>query len=628
MSSPATEEAAFVLFRAGRLAEAEAAYREIVAREPGNANALHLLGFILATTGRGEEGMPYLDRSVEAAPRNAAFLDNRAQVLMQAGRDAEALRDLKRATALEPGSAATWLHLSQAARRFGDRDAARIAIAKALAIDPQSGTASYHDGLLRLEGGDYAGAETTLRALLAREPRNVPALNNLGVVLRETGRANEAMVSFQRAAASDPSNAEVLNNLGLALHHDGQERDAIRLFRRALELRPGFGQALLNWGNVMRDGGDLDGARSLYLKALAANEAFSPARVNLASVLLESEKLDEARDQYEAAHATQPGSADARAGLAQVRLREQRFTEGWSDYEARFDTDPPQALARAFTIPRLTAGNLAQARRVAVWMEQGVGDQILFSTLLPELARRGLEVVAEVDTRLLALYRRGMAGVTFVTPTQSEAAFAACDHQVPLGSLPGLLRLDAASFAAQPHSILVADPSKVQAWRAKLGTGALIAISWRSVQKGRRRGLGERKSIPLEAFALLAERTGARLVDVQYGDVQEERAMFETRHPGVLVRPEGLDVFNDLDGLAAVLVACGRLVTSSNVTAHLAGALGVPTSLLYLRGWAPFSYWVRGPAAHSLWYPALRVPDTAFADWRSAFGAVDGAGDG
>jgi|SRR5690349_17321671 len=150
-------------------------------------------------------------------------------------------------------------------------------------------------------------------------------------------------------------------------------------------------------------------------------------------------------------------------------------------------------------------------------------------------------------------------------------------------------------------------------------TRPAIAISWRSIQKGHRKGLGERKSIPLEAFARLAEATGARLVDVQYGDAREERAAFAERHPGMLRRIPELDVFNDLEGLAALLVACGRLVSSSNVTAHLAGALGVPTDLLYLRGWPPFSYWVPGPGGRSLWYPSVRVPEGAPATWEEAF---------
>ena len=108
----------------------------------------------------------------------------------------------------------------------------------------------------------------------------------------------------------------------------------------------------------------------------------------------------------------------------------------------------------------------------------------------------------------------------------------------------------------------------------------------------------------------------------QYGDVTDERRAFERRHPGLLTRLEGLDPYSDLEGVAAALVACGRVVSSSNVTVHLAGALGVPTDLLYLRGWAPFSYWVRGVGAASLWYPSVRLPRVAAPDWGEAFHAL------
>ena len=609
------------LFRAGRLAEAGGAFRAILAGEPGNSTALHLLGFILATTGSREEGLAMLDRSIVADPRNYAFLDNRAQVLMQAGRDEDAERDLEHAVAIDPRSLQAWLHLSQARRRLGHRDAALEAAARALALDQEHPGVRYHEGVLHLERGDYRAAEASFRRVLQREPRNVPALNNLGVVLRETGRNDEALASFQRAAAGDPGDPHVLNNLGFALHQEGRSRDAIRLFTRALQLRPGFGPALLNWGNALRDGGDLDGARLRYTEALAADPGFVEAMVNHASALLESERLDEARALYEKAAGARPGYADAQAGLAQVQLREKRFAEGWDNYERRFDTDPPAARARALPMPRLAAGNLGRARRVALWMEQGVGDQILFSTLLPELARRGIAAVVEVDPRLAGLYRRGLPDVTFVSPGESEAAFAGCDFQLPLGSLPRLFRRDAASFAAQPRSILRADPARVEAYRAELGSAPAIAIAWRSLHKGNRRALGSRKSIPLEHFARLAQATGARLVDLQYGDVAEERLAFDARHPGVLLRLEGLDPFADLEGLAAALVACGRLVSSSNVTAHVAGALGVSTQLIYLRGWAPFSYWVPGPGSRSLWYPSVEVP-AAWERWEEAFDSL------
>jgi hypothetical protein len=215
-----------------------------------------------------------------------------------------------------------------------------------------------------------------------------------------------------------------------------------------------------------------------------------------------------------------------------------------------------------------------------------------------------------VDARLVDLYRRSVPAFEFASPAQSSEAFAACDFHIPIGSLARLFRRDIASFAAQPARLLAADPARVEAMRASLREAGLqdaIAISWASPQAGERRALGHRKSVALERFASLARERSVRLLDLQYGDLEAERRAFEQRHPGVLARLPGLDARNDLEGLAAALVACGRLVTSSNATAHLAGALGVATELWLPRGWAPFSYWVPLEADRSAWYPSVTV---------------------
>jgi hypothetical protein len=177
---------------------------------------------------------------------------------------------------------------------------------------------------------------------------------------------------------------------------------------------------------------------------------------------------------------------------------------------------------------------------------------------------------------------------------------------VAIGSLPRFFRPDVHSFTAQPKALLVPDPARVEAMRAKLGDGPWIAISWKSLQSGDRKGLAARKSIPLERFATLAQESGARLLDLQYGDVSAERAEFQAKHPSVLTKLEDLDTFVDLEGIAAAMIACGRVVTASNVNAHIAGAIGVPTTLAY-KGGAPFHYWVPGPKGRSLWYPSVEI---------------------
>ena len=657
-SSP--ESVALGLFNAGRFAEAEAAWRAILARRPDDAQALHLLGLILARTGRAAEGLQLLERSLERAPRNAAFLNNRAQVLAEAGRAEDALRDLRRALMLEPRFGALHIHqgsllrrlgrLDEAAAAFrralaaeprlaeahvglgnvlrerGDAAGARGAYEAALAIDPAHASALYNLGSLQLEARDFEGARRAFSRTLELEPRHALAWNNLGVALRESGRADEARPCFERAVAADPRNPEALNNLGLALQQHQRLDEAIACYRQALEVRPGFAGALLNWGNALKDRGDLDGAAGIYDAALQAHPDFAEGWLNSASVELDRGRLAEARAKYERVLAMLPGSADAEYGLGQVALREKRFPAGWDGYERRFETHPPQATPRGPDLPRLDAATLVPGRRVAIWMEQGIGDQILFTTLLPELERRGLRAVVEVDPRVADLYRRSLPpAFEFVAPERSAEAFAACDLQLPMGSLPALFRRDVADFAAQPRALLQPDARRVTAIREQLGRGRVIGISWRSLQGGDRRALGERKSIPLEHFAPLAAATGARLLDLQYGDVTAERERFARAHPGVLMQVDGLDLREDLDGVAAAIASCDLIVTSSNVTAHLAGAIGKATQVVFLRGWPPFSYWTPGPDGQSLWYPTVRVEsDPAWTSWEVA---LSGLGD-
>jgi tetratricopeptide (TPR) repeat protein len=652
MSFSTPESVALGLFQQGRLAEAEQAWRAILARKPEDPEALHLLGLILVRTGR-DEGLGLLDRSIERAPRNAAFLNNRAQILAEGARIEEALRDLRRAVMLEPRFDAAFCHLGSLLRRQGrldealaafrralaieprspeahvglgnvlrergDRAAARTAYEAALAADAGSASAHYNLGALQLETGDAAGAERSFLRALEREPRNPFALNNLGAALREAGRSAEARECFEKAVALDPRNVEALNNLGLALQQEERYDEAIERYRRAAELRPGFAEASLNWGNALKDRGDLDGASAAYARALAIRPGFPEALVNSASVSLDRGRLDEARAWYLRALEADPGSADAQYGLGQIALRESRFEAGWEGYERRFETHPPQAIYRRLRQPRLTAADFGRARRVALWSEQGIGDQVLFSTLLPELERRGIKGVVEVDARLAPLYRRSLPRFEFVPPESAQEAFAGCDYELPMGSLPGLFRRDVASFDAQPRALLSADARRVTAIREQLGRARVIGISWRSLQKGGRRALGERKSIPLEHFAPLAEATGARLLDLQYGDVTAERERFAARHPGVLVQIDGLDLHDDLDGVAAAIACCDRVVTSSNVTAHLAGALGKATQVVYLRDWPPFAYWTPGAGGHSRWYPSVRVEsDPGWTTWEQA----------
>ncbi len=585
MSSSIAEAAR--LLQAGRLAEAEALARSLVA-QGRTAGALHVLGCIRFEAGAPDEALALMDEAIRLDSRDASFFNNRARMHAHAGRLEEAARDLRHALQVKPGFHAALVQLGQVLLRAGAADDAMVALRSATLSNPRDFHAHFLLGLAEMGRLAHAAAETAFRAALAIAPAHAGAHNNLGVALTRQDRTGEALEHFGRALAADPALAD----------------------------------AHVNWGNALETQGELEGARAHYLDAIALAPQSADAWLNAASNAVELGFLGDARERYGRALELRPGSVEAEYGLGVVALREQRFAEGWQGFERRFDTNPPQSVRRA---PRLPAFVPVEGTRprVAVWQDQGIGDQVLYSTLIPELREDARPVVA-VDARLLDAYRRSVEGVEFVAPGDSPAAFASCEAQVALGSLPLLYRRDRASFAKQPAQLLRADPRRVRQIRERLGEGRWIAIAWRSLQKRARAGLAARKSIPLELFARLARARNARLVDVQYGDVGAERAAFEEKHPGVLVPLEGLDAFSDLEGVLAAIEACGEVVTASNVTAHLAGAAGTPATVVMLGARSPFHYWdAIDDAGRSLWYPSLRVArDPRWQRWEDAFDAL------
>jgi tetratricopeptide (TPR) repeat protein len=514
------------------------------------------------------------------------------------------------------------LALFRAGRMAEARDAWR-AILEGAPDDPQ---ALHMLGYILTRLGERDEGLRLIDRSIERAPRAAPFLNNRAQVLAEAGRTDEAIADLRRAVQLDAKFAAAFLHLGILQRRAGRLDEALAAIRRALALDAGNAAARENLGLLLnqlglaaKDRGDLDGAAQAFARAIDEGVASESHLLNAASVALDRARLDEAEALYRRALAAKLGWADAEYGLAQVALRRGDYAAGWSGYERRFDAG--QAVARAFAVPRLRPDELDSGHRVAVWSEQGAGDQLLFSTLLPELAARGVRAVVEVDERLVDLYRRSLPSIEFTTRDQAAGAFSGCDRELPLASLASFFRTDAASFARQPRALLQPDARRVAQTRDALGPGRWVAISWRSLQGGGRGALAARKSIPLERFGALAA-AGVRLLDVQYGDVDAERAAFERAHPGLLARVPGLDTYADLEGVAAAIAACEGVVTASNVTAHLAGAIGAPTQLVYLGARAPFFYWVPDATGCSPWYPTVRIVTSESSRWEDVLEAV------
>jgi hypothetical protein len=238
--------------------------------------------------------------------------------------------------------------------------------------------------------------------------------------------------------------------------------------------------------------------------------------------------------------------------------------------------------------------------------------------MIPDLASSPLTLTLEVDRRLVPLYQRSFPGVAVAPRRPPPAADpAAHDCQTPMASLGRWLRPSFESFPRR--AFLQPDPQRVKEYRRRMagGQACVVGVSWRSAN----REFGSFKSTELGDWRGILEVPHSRFVDLQYGDTAGERESLEKAGVRIEHLPD-LDLMEDLDGVAALCAACDLIVTVSNVTAHIAGAVGVPVWLIAPKGNGRLWYWFSG-RSDSPWYPSVRIFEQSIpGSWREPLDAV------
>jgi tetratricopeptide (TPR) repeat protein len=535
--------------QAGRLAEAEHTYRQILSIDASHSDSIHLMGMIAFQRGQNEAAAETIGKSIAINKKEALYHSNLGTVLQSLGRLNEAVQSYQRAVALKP---------------------------------------------------DYAEAHS-----------------NLGVTLSAQGKDAEAMAQYERVLALNPNHAYAHTNLGALLFEQGKIEDAIAHYLRALALKPDCAETFSNLGNALNVQGRLDEAVSCYRRALTLKPDYATAYGNLGNVLQAQNKFDEALACYDRVLALRPGSADAYHSKALLQLLLGEFPAGWVHYEWRWEI-VGHAPVRTYSQPRW-AGETLVAGSLLLWGEQGVGDEIMFAGLIPEVIRTGNRCILDCDSRLKPIFSRSFPGIEVVSGTDAVKNWDRdISAHLPTGSLPGLFRTTSDAFGATTSPYLVADPLQKEQFRTRYSDGKkLVGLAWHT----RNKKTGYSRSVSLSQFAPLFARTGIAWVSLQYGDHDELERQAEAAHAPLLI-DRAVDQFSDMDAFAAQIAALDLVITIDNSTAHLAGALGVPVWVLlpFARDWR----WMLD-RDDSPWYPTMRLfRQPKPGDWASVVEDVQG----
>jgi len=451
----------------------------------------------------------------------------------------------------------------------GQLEQAETLLRGVLAAEPDCAEAMWGMGRIALSVGEAALARDYLERAIARCPDRPEYHDVLAGALLALGEAPGAEASSRRAVSMDPSRAGFQCRLGESLRAQERWDDAARAFRVALERDPCHFRSHTGLGNLERDLLHLGAAERSYLDALQSK----------------------------------PESALARWNLGLLYLFRGEFARGWDGYAAGVEAG--QRPRRPFAFP-VWDGRAPFQGTLLVYAEQGLGDEIMFASCVPDLVARNVRCVLECDPRLGTLFERALRGVS-VWPVERDNAGALSvlgnvTAQMAAGDLPRLLRRERTAFPRRV-GYLHADAGRVERWRRVLSAqcaGLRVGISWRG---GARAADRRARSVPHASWRRLAEVPGVTLIAAQYDGNDDDRERF--RQAGVdMLWPDEIDGRTDIEEFSALVAALDLLVCVDNSTAHLCGAIGQ-------RGWvllpqAPDWRWM-ATGDDSPWYPSLRL---------------------
>ncbi|WP_190274165.1 tetratricopeptide repeat protein [Geitlerinema sp. PCC 7407] len=597
--------------QAGRFDQAEPIYRQILAQQPQNLDALQLLGVLAYQTGRGQEAIALYRQALALKPNYAEVHSNLGVALKEAGDLEGAIAHCQRAVALKPDYAGSYNNLGNALQAQGRIPEAIAAYRRAVELQPGFWEALGNLGNNLRQQGQWSEAMACYQQALQAQPTALDPWLNLGAAWREGGNWAESIRCYERAIALHPQAAEAHSGLGITYKEAGQLEGAIACYERAIALQPSFAEAHNNLGNAFQIQGRLQEAIACYQQALTHQPRYVQAHSNLGVVLQEAGQVAAAIAQYRQALALDPESVDTHNNLSLALLLTGQLREGFAEYEWRWRSSQYVPL-REFPQP-LWDGSPLAGRTLLLHAEQGFGDTLQFIRFAIPLAQQG-RVVVECQGPVRRLLERMPAIAQVVTRGEALPDF---EVHAPLLSLPYLL---GTTLETIPQAVpyLQAPEPPLPDWAESLVARPdyKIGLVWAGSPTHRS---DRTRSAELAFFEPLLSLPGITWVSLQKGDRAQDLQTLGWSDRLLDLGPQ----FQDFGDTATAIAHLDLVITVDTSVAHLAGALGKPVWVLL--SYNPDWRWLL-ERSDSPWYPTARLfRPAAPRDWPSVFAQVRSA---
>jgi hypothetical protein len=416
----------------------------------------------------------------------------------------------------------------------------------------------------------------------------------------QAGKYAEALDLTNHAIALNPKDPVAYRARGRLLQMQRKFEEAIKYYDAAERRGAKDADDFVNRGICKAELQRYDDGIEDFTKALEKNPKYLHAVIQRGAAQWEMRRWDKAEENFRLANEIAPDDANANWILGLLALQRNDFKTGWPLYNRRWKSE--RFKSRPLQTDKPEWEKDTGLRSVLVWGEQGIGDQIIYGSLLPAVRERTDHVTAMVDPRLISIFSRSMPDIVFQSQ-MDKIPKDRHDSHLPFASIGGHFIQEVDDIPRHIKSpFLKADPDRVAQLRVELGIQPgdfVVGLSWLSTAMK----IGPHKSIPLVELLPIINGPNRKIVNVQYGFKKSDTDLFNAEH-GTNVLTSSVDLWKDFEGLAALLMVCDVVVAVSSTTVHLAGALGQRVLLMDAN---KLWYWGNKIGDTSAWYPRTKI---------------------
>ncbi len=413
--------------------------------------------------------------------------------------------------------------------------------------------------------GRMTEAEAGYNAALDKAPEDPLLLFYYGTLAMQTKRYGLGVCLLVRSVELCQTVPEAFNNLGMCLKNAGRIHEAKLAFERSIRIRPEADY----WNNI-------------------------------ASLLVNNGASERCIDACDETLRLQPDHPQGHWNRSLALLELGRWAEGWDEYKWGY-----RALGRANRQYDAPPWNGNHVGTLCVFGEQGVGDEIMFASVLHEAYTRCDKLIIDCHPRLVEMFKRSFPNAdVYGTRKQSEVnwfwKYRSIDAKCSIADLPRLFRRTDGAFPGTPY--IVTDPNRdsmAKAWLSTLPGPYKIGISW---QGGTAKTHMEFRSIAPPHLRPVLKVDGVTWINLQYGEMTQKIATAIEEDVGVKIHTNE-PLIHDLDNLTSIAKMCDLVITVDQTLVWQCGAIGAECWVLlpHRTSWRfPHRFGTRTPWGNSI----------------------------